>query len=164
MWFFRTFLAWNSWVGNSGLGSPWISTCLHQQCGSGFLKSHCDGFLRNKFSRSNSMKLVSISLRWCGQRAEIILALGGFSSSIDVSAIVFKPLQSLKKSTVKDIWNYMLYKLQCFSLSSMMLKNFPPESNFVVVVGLLVIHGTPSNTLDSLSHQALETRVKHAAK
>lgn len=59
----------------------------------------CDGFARSKCS--NSMRLGSISLPWCVQRAEIILALGGFSSLVDDSAVVFKSLQNVEPGKFK---------------------------------------------------------------
>lgn len=74
-----------------------------------FLKSHLAvmDFSGISSVKSNSVRLGSISVPWRVQRAKIILALGGFSSAFDVSAVVFKSLWNLQKVCLKDIWNYV---------------------------------------------------------
>lgn len=52
------------------------------------------------------MRPVGIPLPWRVQRAKVILALGGLSSSIDVSAIVCKSLHNL------IIWGCLTWLIQ----------------------------------------------------
>lgn len=64
------------------------------------LQSHLAGmdFSGITSVQGNSMGLGSISVPWRVHRAEIILALGGFTSAFDVPAVVFKSLQDLQKA------------------------------------------------------------------
>lgn len=64
------------------------------------LQSHLAGmdFSGVTSVQGNSMGLGSISVPWRVHRAEIILALGGFTSAFDVPAVVFKSLQDLQKA------------------------------------------------------------------
>lgn len=71
----------------------------------GFLESHLAvmDFSGISSVQGNSMGLGNISVPWRVQRAEIILALGGFTAASDGSAVVFKSLQDLQKVCLKDI-------------------------------------------------------------
>lgn len=66
--------------------------------------------LRNKFLKSNPVRLVSISLPWSVQRAKIILALGEFNLSTDVSATSSQYKIQKKKVVCKGYLK--LYALQ----------------------------------------------------